>query len=81
MKEADNAVPSVALGFALNADKVKNEMAQCSAVVKEYSTLTWGLVDPAMALPEFRQKLKTAGINKVIAETQAQIDTWKKANE
>jgi putative aldouronate transport system substrate-binding protein len=76
-----NSTPSLALGFAANTDKVKTEVAQVSALVKQYSIpLTGGRLDPATGIPEFLGKLKDAGMDRIIAEVQTQINAWKKAN-
>jgi len=37
-------------------------------------------VDVDSVLPEFRQALKDAGIDKVIAEKQRQLDEWLAGN-
>ena len=34
------------------------------------------ILDPDTALPEFRAKLKAAGIDKVVEEKQRQLDAW-----
>lgn len=71
------ATPSVALGFTFNPEPVKNEIALVTAVVAEKGTPIFsGYVDPATALPEFIQALKDAGIDKVIAEVQAQLNAF-----
>jgi putative aldouronate transport system substrate-binding protein len=74
------AVGSVALGFSLNPDPIKNELAQLSSVHSQYGLpLETGLVDPATALPEYQAKLKEAGLDKVVAEIQSQLLAWNKA--
>ncbi len=76
-----SSTPSLALGFAANTDKIKTEIAQVSALVKQYSLpLQGGRQDPATGLPEFLGKLKDAGIDKIITEVQTQVIAWKKAN-
>ena len=35
-----------------------------------------GVIDPDENLPKFRQALKDAGIDTVIAEKQRQLDEW-----
>jgi len=68
---------SKALGFSYNASALKNETAALSNVVEQYKrVLETGSVDPADKLPEFIDKLKKAGIEKVIAEKQKQLDEW-----
>ncbi|MDQ6420182.1 DUF3502 domain-containing protein [Paenibacillus sp. LHD-117] len=39
-----------------------------------------GTLDPEKNLPDFISKLKAAGIDKVIAEKQKQLDEWAKVN-
>lgn len=76
-----NAKKSAAFGFAYDSANVKNEVAACSNVVSEYGvSLTSGLVDPETAIPEFVKKLEAAGIDKIIAEKQTQLDAWAAEN-
>jgi len=73
--------PSQALGFSFDPEPVKSEVAQLSAVVKEYAQpLIWGQVDPAKGLPELQQRLKAAGMDRLLAETQKQLNAWKRQN-
>ncbi|RIX59454.1 extracellular solute-binding protein [Paenibacillus nanensis] len=76
-----SAKPSKALGFVFDASAVKTEFAAVSNVVTQYKLpLETGSVDPEKLLPEFIEKLKSAGIDKIIAEKQKQLDEWAKAN-
>jgi len=73
------ATPSIALGFAVNTDPIKAQVAQVSAVTKQYGLpLTLGLVDPAKGVPQLLTALKAAGQDKIIAEVQKQLITWSK---
>ncbi|MDB5055855.1 MAG: extracellular solute-binding protein family 1 [Bacilli bacterium] len=75
-EEADK---SLALGFVFYTEKVKNEIAACLEVDKEFGpALNTGSLDPAMVLPKYLAKLKEAGIDKVIQEKQRQLDEWAK---
>lgn len=77
-----NAIKSKALGFAFNSEPVKNEITALKNVTDQYvKGLETGTFDPADKLPEFRAKLKAAGIDKVIAEKQKQLDAWAAANQ
>ncbi|CAN7387504.1 ABC transporter substrate-binding protein [Paenibacillus sp. LjRoot153] len=77
-----NAVKSKALGFSFNAEAVKNEITALNNVTEQYKKgLESGTIDPADKLQEFRTKLKAAGIDKVIAEKQKQLDAWAAANK
>lgn len=74
-----SAIKSVALGFMFNNEPVKTEIAAVTNVFNEYSRpLETGSIDPAVKLPEFISKLKAAGIDKIIAEKQKQLDEWAK---
>jgi putative aldouronate transport system substrate-binding protein len=78
----ESAVKSKALGFAFNTEPVKNEITALSNVTQQYrKILETGTIDPAKKLPEFISKLKAAGIDKVIAEKQKQLDAWAAANK
>lgn len=73
-----SAMESEALGFAFDSTTVTNEIASVSAVYDQYGkALETGGVDPVTVLPEFQQKLKTAGADKIIEEMQRQLDEWK----
>jgi len=68
---------SKAMGFSFDPTPVKTELTALDNVYSQYKqTLENGVVDPAKVLPEFIAKLKDAGIDKVIAEKQKQIDAW-----
>lgn len=73
----DNAQKSAGLGFAFNTENVTNELTQLDNVCSKYQIgLECGALDPATALPEFIAALKAAGIDKVIAEKQAQLNAF-----
>ncbi|WP_379147891.1 ABC transporter substrate-binding protein [Paenibacillus sp. sgz500992] len=73
------AKQSKALGFNFNVENVKTEMATVSSVRSEFRLgLETGTLDPAKELPKFNEKLKAAGIDKIIAEKQRQLDEWAK---
>lgn len=72
-----NAPLSEYMGFAFDNTNVKNEVTAATAVYQEYYRgLISGVSDPSKALPEFLDKLETAGINDIIAEKQAQLDAY-----
>lgn len=73
----ESAVKSCAFGFTWDPTPVKTEVAALNNVLDEYRCgLEWGVLDPDTALPEFRAKLKAAGIDKVVEEKQRQLDAW-----
>lgn len=81
MKEFnEQAIKSKAMGFTMNPESVKTEIAAISNVIAQYYlVLETGSVDPDKVLPQFIEKLKDAGIDKVIADKQRQLDEWAKA--
>ncbi|KIL38978.1 hypothetical protein SD70_22810 [Gordoniibacillus kamchatkensis] len=81
-KYNQSAERSRVLGFTFNPDPVKNEVAACTNVMKELSPgLYSGTLDPNEYLSKLIDKLKAAGVDKVIAEKQKQLDEWVKANK
>jgi putative aldouronate transport system substrate-binding protein len=76
------AKASSALGFTFDIENVKTEIAQLDAVIKEYGgPLFGGAVDPAAGIPDLQRRVKAAGIDRVVAEAQKQIDAWKAKNK
>ncbi len=77
-----SAEKSRALGFTFNTEPVKNEIAAASNVEKEFkSVIVTGSVDPEEFIPKYLAKLKTAGLDKIIAEKQKQLDEWAKTKK
>lgn len=75
------AVLSPALGFTFDATNVTSEIAACANVYAEYKDgLNTGMLDPEKYAPDFIQKLKDNGVDKIIEEKQKQIDAWKATN-
>ncbi|RJX37178.1 extracellular solute-binding protein [Paenibacillus pinisoli] len=73
------AKKSAALGFTYNPIPVKTELAAITNVTRQYAMgLETGTIDPEVNLPKFIAALKAAGIDKVIAEKQKQLDEWAK---
>lgn len=76
-----DAIPSLALGFAASTENIKTEIAQVSALVKQYNwPLQQGRLDPATGIPEFVSKMKASGMDKILSEVQNQLNAWKNAN-
>lgn len=64
-------------GFNFDPSTVLNELTAIQNVVTQYYPgLTCGSLDPAETLPVFNQALKDAGLEKVMAEKQKQLDAW-----
>ncbi|GAA4876071.1 ABC transporter substrate-binding protein [Paenibacillus vulneris] len=74
-----DAMKSPALGFTFDATPVKTEIAAVTNVFNQYKNgLETGTLDPKTELSQFNTKLKAAGIDKIIAEKQKQLDAWSK---
>lgn len=76
----NNAEISMILGFTFDIEPVQTELSSCQAVVDEYlGSIARGSLDVDTELPKFLEKLESAGVDKVIAEAQRQVDEWKAA--
>ena len=72
---------SPALGFKFDGTAVSTETAGFQNILDEFGpSLNSGTVDPKEYLPKMNEKLKAAGIDKVITEMQKQVNTWKAKN-
>lgn len=77
----DTSATSPLLGFLYNPDSLKQEYAQVNAIMGEMvPAMMTGTVDPAEMLPKYADRLKKAGMDKLIEDAQKQIDDWKAAN-
>lgn len=77
-----SAIKSKALGFNFDSSQVKTEVTAVTNVVNKYTIgLENGVLDPEMELPKFIKELKAAGIDKIIAEKQKQLDEWAKTQK
>lgn len=71
------SVKSKALGFTFDPASVKTQIAAVTNVVNQYGLgLEDGVLNPTEVLPVFISKLKTAGIDTIIAAKQKQLDAW-----
>jgi putative aldouronate transport system substrate-binding protein len=74
-----SAKPSAILGFSYDAEPVKNEEAAIVNIYNSYiDGLSTGILDPVADLAKFIDKMKKAGLDKIIAEKQKQIDAFMK---
>jgi putative aldouronate transport system substrate-binding protein len=72
-----NAVVTPMLGFNLNQESVKTEVAQLTAVITEYyNQLKDGSVAYASVQSAFSSALRSAGIQRVIDECQKQLNAY-----
>ena len=78
-----SAITDTNMGFIFDATPVQNEVAACSAVVDEFTLeLTFGYIeleDVDARIDEFVAKMQANGIDKVVAEAQAQLDAFRAA--
>ena len=71
-------VKSKILGFHFDASPVANEMAKCNEVYRNYvMPLQAGELDPDKYVPIMEKEFKKAGSDKVIAEMQKQLESWR----
>ena len=65
------------LGFVFDDSNVTNEMANLNSVRAEYDYVWLGTaLDYADHIEEYKEKMEQAGIRKVMAELQSQIDAF-----
>ena len=65
------------LGFSLDMEPIKIEVAQYRAVAKEYEYLDLGATpNYKEKLQERNGKLREAGSDKIVAEVRRQVDVW-----
>ena len=73
--ESAKALP--AAGFAFDDTNVKNEVAACTNVQKEFEPgLNVGSVDPEVYVGKYRDKLKAAGEDKILSDINKQYKAW-----
>ncbi|GGH37227.1 ABC transporter substrate-binding protein [Paenibacillus segetis] len=76
----ESGINAPLLGFNFDTSKVTTELAAVQNVKEEFwSALMTGTVDPDEYLPKANEKFKAAGLDKIIAEAQRQIDEWRAA--
>ena len=76
-QQNEEAVSSVCLGFVFDPEPVQNEIANCNTVWEKYQNdLLTGAVDPETTVPKIIEELKAAGHDKVIEESQRQVDEF-----
>ncbi|MGO4274756.1 DUF3502 domain-containing protein, partial [Paenibacillus sp. TAF58] len=82
-KQFNNAgKPSPALGFTFNSEPVKSEVAAVVNVNNQFqAALYTGSIEPDDVLAKFKAKLKEAGLDKILAEKQKQLDEFLAANK
>ena len=78
----DAGTPAPLLGFNFDTSKVTTEIASVQNVKEEFwAALMTGTVDPETYLARANEKFKAAGLDKIMAEAQRQLDEWRAANK
>lgn len=74
----DSAIPSQVLFFEADLSSIEEEIEAARQVSeKYYPALMTGSVDVKKHLPEYREELRKAGIEKIREELQKQLRQWK----
>jgi putative aldouronate transport system substrate-binding protein len=80
IEKFNQAEASPLMGWLFNPVPVETQMGTLRNVVEEYyPALICGSVDPAVALPEFIQKLKDNGLDTVVTEANTQLQAFRAA--
>jgi putative aldouronate transport system substrate-binding protein len=78
----NNAKKSAAMGFTFDTTQVATELTSVQNVYDEYQkSIEYGFIDPATGIEEMNKKMMKAGLDKIIAEKQAQLDVWAATNK
>lgn len=73
----ESAKRSELLGFSYNPEPVTNEEAAIINIFDQYiDALFTGVSDPAVQLEEFNEKMRKAGMNKILEEKQKQVNEF-----
>lgn len=73
------ALPSVLLGFSMDATDIQNELANTKEVFNKYrSELMTGTRNPEELVPVITEELKAAGFDKIMTAAQEQINAYYK---
>ena len=76
--ENKSSAKSKAFGFTFDSTPVKTEYSSVLNVINQYLPgLNCGSLDPDKEIPNFVKKLKEAGMDKIVAEKQKQLDAWR----
>lgn len=71
------AIQSIASGFTFDNSNVIAEYTALNNVYEEYRyQIEYGFIEPEAGIAEMVERMKSAGLDKYIAEKQAQLDAW-----
>ena len=78
-QQNDQASQSVMNGFIFDNSSVMNEITNCGTIGDKYRTeLLTGASDPDVAIPAMLRELNAAGFQRIIQETQRQVDAFRR---
>ena len=80
-KTSDNMKISNTFGFTFDQSPVDTEISACTAIIKKYSAMNVGALDPKTTVPKMMEEMKAAGYDKIKEEKQKQIDQWVAENK
>lgn len=73
----ESAVQSPAKGFIYDNSNVLNEITACANIVDKYNAaLMCGSLNPDEVLENFNKELYDAGLDKIMADKQEQLNAW-----
>lgn len=72
---------SMLRGFAFDPVNVQSELAQLSAVDAEFANMEFVTEDIDQLIAQRNEKLKNAGLDRVVEEVQQQINAWVASNQ
>lgn len=65
------------MGYTFDTSKVQTELTAVQAVISQYApSLSCGVVEVDSTLSELKDAIKKAGMDKIIAENQSQLNAW-----
>ncbi len=77
MASYSDATLSAAMGFTPDLSPVKTECDQIKKVIEEYRPMLYtGTADPDNIIPDMLRRMENAGLRKVMAELQRQLDAY-----
>jgi putative aldouronate transport system substrate-binding protein len=81
MKHYETAQASSVMGFAPDISPVESECLAIRQIIGEYSReLYTGTSDPDTVIPVMLERMKAAGLDRVLAEFQRQLDAFRAAS-
>ena len=73
----EGSTKSLASGFTFDTAPISTEYTAVTNVYNQYQkSIEFGFSDPESSIDEMNAAMKTAGLDKIIAEKQSQLDAW-----